>query len=275
MTDKNIKVVISDLDGTLLNASHQIGSYTKDVIKALEENGYAFWIATGRHHCDALGIREKLGAQALLITANGATVSNYEGELVHQETIDRAKVEGILSLEIGPDVYQNLYQGSLWLMEQEDQVFKNYYEPGDFMYTLCRFSDYMDKPINKIFFTSLDHDQLVPIAKAITEQYGEGVDVTFSMPECLEVMPKGANKGAAILRTLETYGYSKDQVVAFGDGLNDLEMLSVIENSFIMENANPELKRRLPDKEVIGSNAQESVAKWLETNLGLKIKRSA
>lgn len=275
MNDQKIKVIISDLDGTLLNASHQIGSYTKEVIQALNAQGYEFWIATGRHHCDALGIRSKLGVKALLITANGATQSDYEGELVHQETIDRSIVEAILSINCGTDVYKNLYQGPHWLMEREDEVFKNYYEPGDFKYTLCKFSDYLNEPINKVFFTSLDHDQLVPIAEEIKNSVGDFVDVTFSMPECLEIMPKGANKGSAILKTLEHYGFSKDEAVAFGDGLNDLEMLTVIEKSFIMDNANPKLKEALPMREVIGSNSSESVAKWLEDNLGLKIKRSA
>lgn len=262
---KKFKLVISDLDGTLLRPDHQVGEYTKSVIKKLKEKGYDFWIATGRHHSDAEIIGKKIGVETTLIAANGATVATKEGQWLHQAEIPREAVEGILKIPVSDAIFQNLYQGALWLMEREDEVFDDYYTEGDFKYTLCRFEDHLHKPINKIFFTSLSHDALVPVAEAIEAQFGAFVDWTFSMPECLEVMPKGANKGAAIIRTLEHAGYSLDEVVAFGDGMNDLEMLTVVPNGKIMENANPELIKRLPNREIIGHHKEESVAKWIET----------
>lgn len=265
------KLVISDLDGTLLRPDHQLGDYTKKVIRKLKEKGYDFWIATGRHHSDAHIISQKLGVKTTLIAANGATVASENGTWLHQAQISRAVVEGILNLPISDEVYQNLYQGPLWLMEREDKVFEQYYEEGDFKYTLCDFKAYLDEPTNKIFFTSLSHDALLPVASAIEEKFSDFVDWTFSMPQCLEVMPKGANKGAAILETLKLNGYNPEDVVAFGDGMNDLEMLTVIPNGKVMENANPELKRKLKEREVIGHHGDEAVAKWIAAHFDLVI----
>lgn len=273
--NREIKVVISDLDGTLLNENHQLGEYTKKVIRMLQKKGIHFWIATGRHHCDALNIRNKIGVDALLITANGATVSDYMGVLEDQATLERKIVESILGIEVPNGVYQNLYQGSHWLMETKDEVFANYYQEGDFKYTLCNFEDHLDQPINKIFYTSLSHEALKPLAETIIEKYGEHVEVTFSMPECLEIMPKGVNKGTAIAQTLKKYGFLKEEVVAFGDGLNDYEMLKLLDHGMIMGNANPELLKRLPHRKVIGKNSEESVAKWLEAHFDLKALTSA
>ncbi|MGX8796909.1 Cof-type HAD-IIB family hydrolase [Fusibacter sp. JL298sf-3] len=270
MKDK-IKVVISDLDGTLLMPDHQLGIYTKRVVKAVKEAGYHFWIATGRHHSDAKGISRKLDVETVLITANGATVSDASGALTREEQIPRAAVEGILALPFDSGVYQNLYQGELWLMEREDKVFENYYADEDFKYTLCRFEDHLHKPVNKIFYTSLEHQKLLPIAKAVDEAFGDVVDWTFSMPECLEIMPKGSNKGDAILKTLEAHGFKAEEVVAFGDGLNDLEMLSVLPHGKVMQNANPILIEKLPHREIIGHNGDEAVARWLVEHLELSV----
>ncbi len=275
MKKENIKVVISDLDGTLLNKHHQLSTFTKDVIAELSKTDIAFWIATGRHHCDAQNIRKKLGIDCVVISSNGATVANEDGELIVQETIERRIVEGILDIPIQEGVFQNLYQGSQWLMETYDKVFDAYYEEGDFAYTLCRFKDKLDQPINKIFFTSFDHEKLVPIYNDIKKTFGHGVEVTFSMPECLEVMPKGINKGVAIQKALLQYGFLPEEAIAFGDGLNDLEMLGVVGKGFIMENANPLLKEKLAHLDVIGSNADDSVAQFIQELFDIKVRVSA
>lgn len=264
MQKHTIKAVISDLDGTLLNAQHMLSEYSKCVVKRLTEAGVQFMIATGRHHIDAAKIKEKLGVEAFLITANGATVSSKEGELIYQATLPRNIVEDILAIEVGKGVFKNLYQGEHWLMEETDKVFDDYYQEGDFQYTLCRFSDYLDQPINKVFFTAFNHEDLLAIREQIELKHGDDISVTFSMPECLEVMPKGINKGTAILETLKRMGIHPEETIAFGDGLNDLEMLQVVGKGYLMGNAHAFLKEKLPNHEVVSPNWEDGVAKHLE-----------
>jgi Cof subfamily protein (haloacid dehalogenase superfamily) len=258
-----IKLVISDLDGTLLNKDHALSEYTKSVVKALTNENIPFWIATGRHHCDALNISKKLGVDTFLITANGATIADFSGELIDQAFIEKEIIENILKIEVPEGVYQNLYKGAHWLMEEPDQVFAKYYKEDDFHYTLCKFEDHLHEPINKVFFTSYDNEKLIPIANAVTQMYGEHIDVTFSMPQCLEIMPKGVNKGEAILKSLKRYGIEPHEVIAFGDGLNDLEMLQVVGKGYVMGNAHPILKEKLAGHESIGDNGDDAVAKHL------------
>lgn len=258
-----IKVVISDLDGTLLNKDHTLSEYTKSVVKALTKENILFWIATGRHHCDALAISKMLGVETFLITSNGATIADPSGKLIDQSFVDKEILENILKISVPEGVYQNLYKGSEWLMEEPDQVFDKYYNEDEFHFTLCKFEDHLHEPINKLFFTSHDNEKLIPLAEEVTKLYGEHIDVTFSMPQCLEIMPKGVNKGEAILKSLKRYGIEPHEVIAFGDGLNDLEMLSVVGKGYVMGNANPLLKEKLSDNESIGDNGDDAVAKHL------------
>ena len=272
MKNHNYKLVISDLDGTLLNAQHTLSEYTKRAVQTLVDEGVHFMIATGRHHCDATKIMEKLGVETYLITANGATVANHAGELIEQATIPKAVVEGILDIETPKGVFKNLYQGELWLMEETDKIFDAYYSEGDFQYTLCRFKEHLHKPINKVFFTAFVHENLIHIAEEVKAKYGDSVDVTFSMPECLEIMPKGVNKGTAVLKTLEHFGVAPEDVIAFGDGMNDYEMLKVVGKGYVMSNANIQLKSHLPNHEHIGYNHEDAVAREIVRLFGLEEK---
>ncbi|MBF4693030.1 Cof-type HAD-IIB family hydrolase [Fusibacter ferrireducens] len=259
--NKKIKAVISDLDGTLLNQYHTLSELSKETIKALKTHDVQFLIATGRHHCDAKNIRERLDVDAFIIAANGATVLNPAGEIIHQAVMNPEVVAQLLSMEIEAGVFKNIYQEDRWMVETIDRVFEDYHQEGDFVYTLCKFEEQLSKPINKVFFTSRDHSLLIPIEKQVLERYGEHVDVAFSVPECLEVMPKGTNKGQALIETLKHLGITLDESVAFGDGMNDFEMLSVVGTGYLMANANEQLKKRLPNNPQVGHHSEDAVAK--------------
>ncbi len=258
---KKIKAVISDLDGTLLNQHHTLSELSKTTIKALRSLDVHFLIATGRHHCDAKIIRDRLDVDAFIIAANGATVLNPAGEVIHQAVMDPDIVEKLLAIETQEGIYKNMYQEDHWMVEVVDKVFEDYYQDGDFMYTVCNLKDQLSKPINKMFFTSKEHELLVPVEKLVREMFGEFVDVTFSMPQCLEIMPKGTNKGSALAETLKHLGIQLEESVAFGDGMNDFEMLSVVGTGYVMQNANEQLKKHLPDNPRVGHHAEDAVAK--------------
>ena len=218
---KDIKAVISDLDGTLLNATHGLSDATIQMVRKLEEKGILFVIATGRHFKDVLKIKERLGAKPYLITANGATVCDQEGNLLYESVIAKEIVSELLSLDIAEDVYKNIYQNELWLMDRPSKIFDDYYQGDDFKYTLCNFEDRLHLPTNKVFFTSENHHALIPVYEHIKANYAEVVDTTFSLPQVLEVMAKGTNKGVALKHVLERHEISLTECMAFGDGLNE------------------------------------------------------
>ena len=72
------KVVISDLDGTLLNNQHQVSPHTRKVLKKMVAEGTKFVVATGRHHIDVKAIRNALGLDIYLVTSNGAAVTDKQ-----------------------------------------------------------------------------------------------------------------------------------------------------------------------------------------------------
>ncbi|MCL0244218.1 HAD-IIB family hydrolase, partial [Escherichia coli] len=86
---------------------------------------------------------------------------------------------------------------------------------------------------------------------------------SFSTLTCLEVMAGGVSKGHALEAVAKMLGYTLSDCIAFGDGMNDAEMLSMAGKGCIMANAHQRLKDLHPELEVIGSNADDAVPHYL------------
>ncbi len=80
-------------------------------------------------------------------------------------------------------------------------------------------------------------------------------------------MAAGVSKGRALEQVAKLKGFDLDDCIAFGDGMNDVEMLSVVKKGLVMADAHPKVKAALPNLEVIGSNTDDAVAHYLEQHL--------
>ncbi|TCO77493.1 Cof-type HAD-IIB family hydrolase [Marinisporobacter balticus] len=258
------KAVISDLDGTLLNSDHKISDYTKEIIHKVIEKGVKFFIATGRHHMDASYIREQLGLDTTLITSNGSRVHNEKREEVFAYDLDEEIVQNILNMDFDSDIYANMYLGDRWLVERENKWANQFKNESGFFYEIIEFKSLETYKASKIFFICEEHEKLVQVKERIEEAFHGQLNIAFSLPECLEIMSQGVSKGMALEKVLKEYAIYPNEVVAFGDGFNDLEMLKFAGKGLVMGNAQDKLKMVLVGHEVIQTNDENGVAKYLE-----------
>ncbi|MED5504858.1 MAG: HAD-IIB family hydrolase, partial [Pseudomonadota bacterium] len=123
--------------------------------------------------------------------------------------------------------------------------------------------------IAKIFFThpAQDHEHLVTFETKLREQFGDRLNIAFSTPWCLEVMSAGVSKGDALKAVAESIGLTLENTIAFGDGMNDVEMLSMAGKGLVMGTSHEKVMKALPNNEVIGSNADDAVAHYLQDHL--------
>ena len=91
------KLVVCDMDGTLLTSNHKISDHTADVIKKIEDNGVKFMIATGRPYLDARYYRDSLKLKSFLITSNGARAHDEDNNPIVIENIPREFVKRLLA----------------------------------------------------------------------------------------------------------------------------------------------------------------------------------
>ncbi len=263
-------VVASDLDGTLLSPNHNLTPFTKETLKLLVKQNVHFAFATGRHHIDVQQIRDGLGINAYMITSNGARVHNTQGELIFSDDLSPDIVQDLCLMEFNnPAIETNYYRGDDWFINRESPEQKAFFQESVFHYQLFDPKEFDTENVSKVYFTSEDHNLLVELQDKIIERWQDRVNVTFSLRSCLEVMAGGVSKGRALKQVAELEGYTLADCLAFGDGMNDLEMLEMAGKGCIMKNAHQMLKDRLPEAEVIGSNEDDAVAHYLRKVYGV------
>lgn len=281
-----IKVIASDLDGTLLGADHRVSHRTAETIRKACAAGYRFIIATGREFRGAI---EALNGEDLVcdyILCSGAEVKNEKRETLLSKAMnpqDCWKVYEILNrydiryLICGCDAHycigdeaakeraivEHLFAFRQDVTIEEIRKSPNYRESMSKTFAVESFEKLMESSdeIRKFFIFSLDLEMLAALKKDLQEL--AGVDVASSFYNNLEVSDLEARKGPVLKNYIESLGYTMDEVMVFGDSLNDYSMLSMDFGATIaMENADPEVKK--VSKYVTKANTEDGVAWTIE-----------
>lgn len=259
-------VVVSDLDGTLFNPNHQLSPKTQQVIKALGEQGVKFILATGRHYEDIKHLRTTLGLDMYLVTSNGARAHSPDDKPVVQIDISPDIVKPLLALrhEVDIPVLTNVFQEGEWLIDNDAQWLLNAHKDSGFFYQIRDMDKISEENIQKVTFIAESGAVLDPLYEKVETLLGDRVSLTSSSPSAFEVMQKGVTKASTLKEVLKLKGYELKDAMAFGDGMNDLQMLSQVGKGVVMGNADAKLVALLPDNEQIGFSHDDAVADYLK-----------
>ena len=267
MIKEKIKVVITDLDGTLLNSEHKISEYTKTVFQKLHEENYLIIVATGRHHLDAMSIIESLGCPVYLVTSNGARIHSPQMNLLFAVDIESDAIKSVLALERDPEITAVLFKEHVWQTSKDNKRLNSFQTKLNYLPEVVDFDELEDYTAIKVFFTHDSHATLVELRDRIVEDHSDRFSHAFSLPLCLEFMDKSVDKSVAIAKILERENYVFQEAIAFGDGYNDENMLNSTGKGLVMGNAPDSLKNKLSHLEVIATNDKDGVAKYLSDKL--------
>lgn len=275
-----IMAVITDMDGTLLNPDHRISDYTTQVLKRLRSIGVSLIVATGRPYADVFAVIRQCGLQPdYIITSNGANIHDGNFQLVSETNIDPKIVQEIISVAQQPNedgsltadcppktVATNVNRNHEWLADKYLDICVKFDESypcqvmGPDLYKLQE-SDLQG--VHQVWFLG-EPLELDPMEKYLRRKYGGQLRCTYSLPIIFDCVVEGVNKGRAVKEVCAKLGFDVLETAVFGDGMNDESMLAIAGYPFIMANAAPKLKAALPHAPVIGSNAEDGVAKKLE-----------
>jgi Cof subfamily protein (haloacid dehalogenase superfamily) len=258
-----LKVVICDLDGTLLNKEHKISQYTKTIFQELHKANYLIIVATGRHHLDAIDIVVDLGCPVYLVTSNGARIHSPQKELLFSFDLSSDTVKSVFELQIDPEITAVLFKEHLWQTNKNNEKLNSFQQKSNYRPEIIDFNSLEDFGSIKFFFTHDNHQKLLELRDQILEKHPEDFGHAFSLPFCLEFMHKSVDKSVAIAKILEREFFSFQETIAFGDGFNDEKMLVATGKGLIMGNAPETFKNKLSHLEIIATNDDDGVAKYL------------
>lgn len=263
---------VSDLDGTLLRSDETTSEYTNKIINELVDRGMFFSYATARSYNTSHKATKGLNAQIPLILYNGAFImKNETKEIMLSNFFVKEEAEEIgaelLKRGVIPIVYAfiNGEEKFSYIRKEMSKASRDFID--------TRAGDARDNPIKSrdellkgdvFYFTCIDDkEKLEPLYNKFKEKHHcVFYKDIYSNEQWLEIMPVTASKANAINQLKEYLGCNK--LVAFGDGINDIDMFEIADECYAMENAVEELKKIAT--KVIGSNNEDGVAKWLKEN---------
>ncbi|NVZ99741.1 Cof-type HAD-IIB family hydrolase [Pseudomonas gingeri] len=263
-------LIASDLDGTLLLPDDRIGEFSRSVLNRLVESGRHVVIATGRSQPDVESILRDYALPVHLITSNGARITSACKSLTASEHLPQSVVRTLLdATKADRDLVINAYCDSRWITNADSQLLEDFNHNDDFQPTVLDVEAFPVEAIEKVFFIhrDKDHEALVLLDGQLKALVGSAVHSTFSAPWCLEMMASSVSKGNALKKLAAFLDVPMSQCIAFGDGMNDVEMLTVAGKGLIMGTAHHKVMQALPEHETIGACTEESVARYLSAHL--------
>ncbi len=278
---------VSDLDGTLLNRQHQLSSETIVILKALVEEGLDFVVATARNYASAKQLLEPLNYKNPLILANGALIVDESGNTLWASVLDRALavlIDTHLEAWRGHAVWSSLTGGNHLELPQNPshQVLKFEAHRRDQGFVNFSHTDDPTSLFMQELFTvtyMVDLSQANAIEKRLQEAGIASALAVHIMPYpglegvyTLTIQAGGTNKGAALKHLLKLRGIdaSAQRIVAFGDHLNDCELLQAADEGYAVLEAHEKLKSLATG--IIGSHDDSAVARWLAKDHQKKVR---
>lgn len=238
-----IKLIASDMDGTLLDQNKNLPSDFFNVLDRLKEYNITFVVASGRSYTALKPLFPEYFKNMTFICDNGAfIVKNDKTEYV--SGIPHNTLVKILQTchEKIPDVYPVLC-GNNGIYVSEKFKFHSEKELG-FYYSSRKVLDNLEDVQDTIFKIAL-YDENNPknySFPVLNNIFGDTMELQISGVLWMDIMNKGINKGIALKNIQKASGISREETMAFGDFYNDIELLKQADYSYVMKNANEDMK---------------------------------
>ncbi len=255
-----IKLIATDMDGSLLNDDHKINDEFWEVFKELRKKNIIFSAASGRQYYNLLENFDSIKDDMLFIAENGTYVMQ-NGEELFSVTID--KKDALELIEIGRGIegaYLVICGKKSAYIESSDQRLVS--EVSQYYSRFKIIDDVTDIDDDILKITLCDFKGSEENSHKYFKNHEDRFNIAVSGKLWLDMININANKGTAIKKIQEFFEITPCETMVFGDYLNDLEMIKNAKYSYAMENAHPLLKKEA--NFIAENNNQNGVVKKIK-----------
>ncbi len=256
-----IKLVAVDLDDTLLNNEIKISEENKKVIQECREQGIYFTFATGRMFRAAVNFAKEINLDLPLITYQGALVKTIDEKEIHHHVIEKDIAADVIEFLRDYKMQLNVYMNDSLYVEEMNEFGNNYVNLSRVEHKITRFPKGLVTNPTKILLAG-EPSTLDIIQREAIEIYGNKLTITKSKDYFLEFGHEKSKKSIALKELAENLGVKREEILAIGDGMNDLDMLEFAGVGVAMENGAQQAKE-VADY-VTDSNDNHGVAKAIK-----------
>lgn len=265
--EKNIKCVLLDIDGTLTNNKNEVSNYTKKIIQKLVDKGIKVVLASGRNIDSVVEISKKCNASSIVLADNGASIYDYcRCKFLFSETFTYESIKKIFDLCLTYDI-DSIYNSLNLRYRNYKCLDKKYNEKNDVIIEMVQD---IEQDIYQVVLLGFNSGKF---AECINRVESSGLKISNTSKGSngitfADINLKTTSKGEAIKKLRNLLNIEKDNIICFGDSINDIEMFNECGIKVAMKNAIAELKK-CADYITEYSNNEDGVAKFLESHLKL------
>jgi len=242
----NYKIIALDIDGTLASSNHTILPETKEALIKAQQNGLKIILASGRPTPGMMRLAQELQLDVFggyVLSYNGGRITNIKTkEIMHEVFLTPKEAHEVYDLAKENNVNIMAYDGEDILTEDDDEYIR--LESHINSMPLVRCDNFKNAVINNTIktLTTGAPEIIAEVEKKYIEKFGDRFSICRSMPFFLEVMPTGINKALSLGRLLNKLDMTPADLIACGDGFNDIEMIKYAGLGVAMANAVDEVK---------------------------------
>jgi Cof subfamily protein (haloacid dehalogenase superfamily) len=238
-----IKLIASDMDGTLVNDNGVISDKALTLIHSLKEKNIIFAAASGRLYSQLCRDFNKVNNQMILIAHNGALIKySNNGHTIYSNHLNANNIKHILELDRdnGEEVF--LAGESDAFLVKPSETLTSAFDLFGVQYVILKNFNEMNTPVYKISYY-ISKGVKPETLNYLKSNLDESLEFVVSGDKWIDIMNKGTSKGAAIKTLQEKFSIDKKNTMVFGDYYNDLSMFETADFSYAMENAPEDVKK--------------------------------
>ncbi|NND16043.1 MAG: HAD family hydrolase [Eudoraea sp.] len=240
MDFSKVKLVVTDMDGTLLNSTHEVSERFYDLFYKLRDKGVVFVAASGRQYNNIISKLIPIKDDLIYIAENGAIVMKEDEEWLHIPMNNKLKNKVLAVVDSSSDMYPVLCtKNTAYIGNKHTQfvsMLQEYYTKFDFLDDLSAFSNEVMKIA--VFHAQDSEKYIYPLMR----EFEDELKVKVSGQQWVDLSHKEAHKGHALQEVQTRLGISPEETMVFGDYNNDLEMMTQAHFSYAMANAHPNVQ---------------------------------
>lgn len=252
-----IKLIATDMDGTLLNDNGSINEKIFDLIHDLSKKNINFAAASGRFYSQLKKNFEKVGTDMIFIAHNGALIKyNNKGKTLYSNSIHKKEIEHVINLI--PQLGEELFlagENEAYIINPSEEMLDEFTRVHVPVVTLKSFSE-IKNAIYKITYY-MAQGVNPNMLKFLEKNLDHTLEFVVSGDKWIDIMNKGISKGKAIKILQEKFKISQNNTMVFGDYYNDLTMFKAAHYSYAMKNAPEDVKKHA--NFIAGSNNEDGV----------------
>lgn len=258
------KLVVIDFDDTLFDDNLKVSNRNLEAMKKAMDKGVTILFSSGRSDKSMEKVVRSVGIHGVddfYSCYNGAIIKSLSGREIYRRVLKKDQLEDLINMGKRYNVDVQCYQEEL-LVEEFTELTQKYVNLVKTGHQLIDDLTTLDYSI-KVLYISENKDILAKLKAEVESKYGETNNIFYSKPTYVEVLHKGASKGASAAYVAGLLGIQQEEVIAIGDSYNDHAMIEYAGLGVAVKNAREDIKK-IADYVTENDNNHDAVAEVIE-----------